>query len=623
MDTADIAVSGACEQHPPPPPYYFSKRQQAASNPAPIRIPHSNSRSAASTHLSVATELGHLSVDYTQHRSQFSPNAPSTCPTSPSAVTSPLNIMSSARVASQASRHPSSGFQSLPPGSSHCVAESDLGEDEDCNEDDMELDHEDATSSVKAGPSTTKTAKGGPRAANNNFVQKLYQILEDPQFRAYIHWNEDGTQVVIPDQEAFSKEVLPKKFKTTQFASFIRQMNNYNWSKINKTNRTSRSQKGTAETQIWVFRHDHFLRDRPDLHVFIRRKATDATGNKAPTPSSNEPSLVSRTRSFAPSSSNAAGSDPLSQLLQRVEWLETELRKTKVEVAESKKLLAAICRDREIKDSQTLDNEHVQVAHIREKTENMHFEPSTSDYFRQGEQQTLSTGQYTPVSTSPTVRVSPPSHHWNNSAYTSSSHPDSNLVSPISSSVSPIISTLPIRRSVSPSRHGPYHRSTKSDGQAHSSNRRNSHVQSLSIPGMTDSALLPPPLSLNVETLGGTQQNIMDLNQPDFHFDPSIFDPGPYTFQLAGQVDPGLPDTSSQQIGQTSDIFGEFPNYATTASTITFDPPSLLQPQTQLEAESYDHITNWPVNVVPHRSQLQEGSHPSRPNGSGPKRPRH
>lgn len=48
------------------------------------------------------------------------------------------------------------------------------------------------------------------------------RILQDPQSEPYIRWSDDGTEVVIPDQAAFSKEVLSKKFKTAQVGLTIR-----------------------------------------------------------------------------------------------------------------------------------------------------------------------------------------------------------------------------------------------------------------------------------------------------------------------------------------------------------------------------------------------------------------
>lgn len=388
---------------------------------------------------------------------------------------------------------------------------------------------------------------------------------------------------------------------------------------------TPREKKGVAETQLWIFRHDLFQRDKPHLHALIRRKANDAAGSKGLGQPPTEPSLMSKTRSLAPSSSSPAGSDLISQLLHRVQWLENELRETREEVARNKQLLVAICHEREISKSRTVDNEHAQVAYIRENTECLHFGPSPSDYPRQGgHPQASSTDPYTPASTSPTVRVSPPSTYWNSPAYAPTPHADTRFIGPRGSSVSPTISTLPIRRSPSPGRHAPYqHRPSKSDSQAHPSHRRNGHTQSqsLSIPGMPDPALLPPPpLQLN-ETLGGTQQQSIQLGfnlQQDLQFAPSTFDPGSFTFQLAGpEVDTNLTGTTPQHLAQAGEMFGDFSSYTTTASTTPFDTPS-----TQLGPNAYDHITNWPVNVVPHRSRQQDVPYPSRPGGSDPIRSR-
>ena len=49
-----------------------------------------------------------------------------------------------------------------------------------------------------------------------------------------IHWNSNGTTIVIRDGPgAFTKTIVPEHFNHTNYASFIRQLNQYDFSKRN------------------------------------------------------------------------------------------------------------------------------------------------------------------------------------------------------------------------------------------------------------------------------------------------------------------------------------------------------------------------------------------------------
>ena len=59
------------------------------------------------------------------------------------------------------------------------------------------------------------------------FLAKLYDILESNLYGHLISWNTDGTRVVLKKLDEFSKTVLPKYFKHSNFSSFLRQLNMY------------------------------------------------------------------------------------------------------------------------------------------------------------------------------------------------------------------------------------------------------------------------------------------------------------------------------------------------------------------------------------------------------------
>ncbi|KAG8915547.1 hypothetical protein FRC01_003621 [Tulasnella sp. 417] len=106
-----------------------------------------------------------------------------------------------------------------------------------------------------------------------NFVRKLFDMLSDATAKDYIYWNKDGKSFVIENPEQFAKKVLKRYLKTENFQSFIRQLNMYDFHKIN---RAQRAQRGVqAQTTQYVFSHTKFLRDEPELLSEIRRKGTE------------------------------------------------------------------------------------------------------------------------------------------------------------------------------------------------------------------------------------------------------------------------------------------------------------------------------------------------------------
>lgn len=96
------------------------------------------------------------------------------------------------------------------------------------------------------------------------FVVKMYQIIENPSTNDEIHWTEQGDAFIITDQRSFSNKVLPAYFKHNNFASFVRQLNMYDFHKV-------KNEK--LESEEITFKHPYFLRGQKHLMTEIKRKS--------------------------------------------------------------------------------------------------------------------------------------------------------------------------------------------------------------------------------------------------------------------------------------------------------------------------------------------------------------
>lgn len=116
-------------------------------------------------------------------------------------------------------------------------------------------------------PSTGASAVKSVRPGTPNFLMKLLQILEDPISKGLCEWAEDGKSFYVHDPAEFSKKVLPSYFKHTNFLSFVRQLNMYQFNKIIET-------KSGLDTQAngVRFASASFIRGCPDLLQAPRAK---------------------------------------------------------------------------------------------------------------------------------------------------------------------------------------------------------------------------------------------------------------------------------------------------------------------------------------------------------------
>ncbi|KAJ2081507.1 kinase-regulated stress-responsive transcription factor skn7 [Coemansia sp. RSA 988] len=99
-----------------------------------------------------------------------------------------------------------------------------------------------------------------------DFVKKLFRMLEDETHQDIVCWGYGGESFVVKDPNEFSKYVLPQHFKHNNFASFVRQLNKYDFHKVKVT------EDKRYGDEAWEFKHPKFQQNRPDLLERIKRK---------------------------------------------------------------------------------------------------------------------------------------------------------------------------------------------------------------------------------------------------------------------------------------------------------------------------------------------------------------
>jgi hypothetical protein len=78
---------------------------------------------------------------------------------------------------------------------------------------------------VPSSAALPASGSGDDLRPSTKFVHKLFRMVSDPEYQHLISWNGTGSSVVVTNFDEFSKEVLGKHFKHSNFSSFIRQLN--------------------------------------------------------------------------------------------------------------------------------------------------------------------------------------------------------------------------------------------------------------------------------------------------------------------------------------------------------------------------------------------------------------
>ena len=106
-------------------------------------------------------------------------------------------------------------------------------------------------------------------------LPETYKMIDacDPKIAG---WSADGTSFLVRDTDRLAKVTIPQYFKHNKWSSFVRQLNFYGFKKV-KSEAVTLEEEEQLEGTV-RFRHDSFLRGRPDLLMEIHRKKMAADG---------------------------------------------------------------------------------------------------------------------------------------------------------------------------------------------------------------------------------------------------------------------------------------------------------------------------------------------------------
>jgi len=160
--------------------------------------------------------------------------------------------------------------------------------------------HDHANDATMDANTIKRPAKGG---VVTPFPVKLHLMLDEVEKdggAAIVGWQPHGRAFIVRDTKTFESHIMPKYFKQTKIASFLRQLNLYGFQRI-----TTGRDKG-AYYHEWFLRGGNFL---CFCYENLKRCRVKGTRIRLPTNPEEEPNfylLPPLARSAAPCSSNSA-----------------------------------------------------------------------------------------------------------------------------------------------------------------------------------------------------------------------------------------------------------------------------------------------------------------------------
>ncbi|CUM48695.1 uncharacterized protein AC631_00320 [Debaryomyces fabryi] len=126
-------------------------------------------------------------------------------------------------------------------------------------------------------PSTASSNQSG----SNDFVKKLFQMLQEDTYKDVVRWTSSGDSFVVINTTEFTKEILPRHFKHSNFASFVRQLNKYDFHKVKIPNEEKQNYEYGEDA--WEFKHPDFrINDRESLENIKRKSSKKSSQNYNP-----------------------------------------------------------------------------------------------------------------------------------------------------------------------------------------------------------------------------------------------------------------------------------------------------------------------------------------------------
>ena len=176
------------------------------------------------------------------------------------------------------------------------------------------------------------------RPTSNEFVRKLFKILESNAYPDIIRWSRDGESFIVLDTGSFTTQILPNHFKHSNFASFVRQLNKYDFHKIKR--KPNRGTVGVNRELSWEFKHPYFrIHDEASLDLIKRKltssrrqqESTDSSDANLPSPHANIGNLVKEE-----ALKYCVSKESFNSMKRRVDKLERDLEMSRNEAYQSK-----------------------------------------------------------------------------------------------------------------------------------------------------------------------------------------------------------------------------------------------------------------------------------------------